>query len=71
MGNDWELGGATIYFSVWAMTSALTGYECVNYVLDNSNGTCYIYKQTQQGNFIVGDTAPQSGAYAEFDCSWH
>ena len=48
------------------MTSALTGYECVNHVLENDDDTCYIYQQTQQGNFIVGETAPNWGAYATF-----
>jgi hypothetical protein len=70
MGADWELGGATIYFSVWALTSALTGYECINYVLDHDDDTCYIYQTTQQGNFIVADTAPTNGPYTEFTCAW-
>ena len=55
---------------MFANTAALTGYECINYVLERSSGTCYIYTTTQQGNHIVADTAPVGTAYAEFDCRW-
>lgn len=69
-GNDWELGGIVIRFFVWANTAALSGYECINHVLDNDDDTCYVVTQTQQSNFIVGETTPNYGSYTTFTCRW-